>query len=623
MCGILGLVDFNNNEIDKNFFEKSLKTIQHRGPDSTNILLTENLAFGHNRLAIIDLSTNASQPMRSFDNRFVLNYNGEIYNFKEIKKKLLDLNYKFKSQSDTEVILYGWHAWGKDIVPKLNGMFAFSIYDSKNKNIYLCRDRYGIKPIYYSFFKNYFIFSSEIKAIVKYPEFENKINYEVLYEYFTFQNIFSYSTLHKNISIVEPGTILEISSKKNFSIKKKKYWDYNFNNINKKISFNEASYELEDRLEKSISRQLVADVNIGSYLSGGIDSSLVTSFTSKKINNLNTFTCGFKENSHSLDHKFDEREEAKIISNFLNTNHHAIELNSLDMEKCLPELVGSIEEPRLGQSYPNFYAASLASKYSKVVMSGTGGDELFCGYPWRYNFYEANDYDKFIDNYYNYWQRLVSNSDLKKIFQPIRNEVKDVWTKDIFSNVLNEYSGDINSIEDQINASLYFEFKTFLHSLLILEDKLSMYHSLETRVPLLDNDIVDFILECPLNFKLKNFKADFIFNENDKTKGSDKYFQLTSDGKIILRNIAKNNIPPQISNLVKKGFTGPDSHLFRNESKKFIKDKISNKNNLIYNYMDYKEINRITETHFENKENKRLFIWSLLYIDEFLKQNGF
>ncbi|MDC0498888.1 asparagine synthase (glutamine-hydrolyzing), partial [Alphaproteobacteria bacterium] len=540
MCGILGLIDYNNGKINKDYFVNSLKKINHRGPDGTNQIYIENIALGHNRLAIIDLSSNASQPMTSFDGRYTLNYNGEIYNFKDLKKILLDLNYKFNSQSDTEVILNGWHAWGENLVKKLNGMFAFSIYDHKSKKIFLCRDRYGVKPIYYSHFKNYLIFSSEIKAIISYPEFEKKINNKILYEYFTFQNIFSYSTLYENINIVEPGTILKINTKKKYSVTSTKYWDYNFTQENKNISFQDASDQLDDILNSSIKNQLTSDVEIGSYLSGGIDSSIVTSIASKNVENLKTFTCGFEEVSYNNKNKFDEREEAQQISNFLNTNHTSIELNYSHMELCFPKLVNSIEEPRLGQSYPNFYAASMASDKVKVVLSGTGGDELFCGYPWRYNFYEANNYQKFIDNYYAYWQRLVSNSDLKKIFQPIKSDVKDVWTKDIFSNVLKDFNGGINSVEDQINASLYFEFKTFLHSLLIIEDKLSMQHSLETRVPLLDNNIVDFTLSCPLKFKLNKFKPKIIFNENDKTKSSDKYFQLTNDGKIILRNVVKN-----------------------------------------------------------------------------------
>ena len=623
MCGILGLIDYKNNNINRNFFSNSLDKIKHRGPDGSKKLYIDNIALGHNRLSIIDLSNNADQPMSSLDGKIIINYNGEIYNYKDIRKELLNLNYNFKSQSDTEVILNGWHAWGQNIVNKLNGMFAFSIYDNESKNIYLCRDRYGIKPLYYSTFKNYFIFSSEIKSIISYPEFDKQINNEVLYEYFTFQNIFSYSSLYKNIKILEPGTILEINTKNINQLEKIKYWDYNFTNINNKITFEEATEELELILNTSISNQLVSDVEIGSYLSGGIDSSLVTAFASKKIKNLKTFTCGFEEKINADKIKFDEREEANQISDFLNTDHNSLELNSNHMESCIPDLVNALEDPRLGQSYPNFYAASLASSSVKVVLSGTGGDELFCGYPWRYNFYEANNYQKFIDNYYAYWQRLVSNSDLKKIFQPISKDTKHVWTKEIFSHVLSNFQGNINTIEDQINASLYFEFKTFLHSLLIIDDKLSMHHSLETRVPLLDNDIVDFMLKCPLKFKLNNYKPSLIFNENDKTKSSDRYYKLTNDGKIILRNVAKKNIPDNISILVKKGFTGPDSLWFKNQSKKFILEKIQNKKNLIYNFMDYKEINNMVETHINNKENKRLFIWSILYFEEFLNQNKF
>ena len=208
-------------------------------------------------------------------------------------------------------------------------------------------------------------------------------------------------------------------------------------------------------------------------------------------------------------------------------------LKSGDMERCLKKLAWHIEEPRVGQCYPNYYIAQLASKFVKVILSGTGGDELFAGYPWRYyKTSESHDFETYIDNYYLYWQRLIDNKNLKRLLSPIREEVKDVWTRDIFRDVFLHHDVSLKNHSDFINHSLYFESKTFLHGLLMIEDKISMSFGLENRVPFLDNDLVDFAMQCPLNLKLKNLKRKLNIDENSVEK-TDKYFQQTNDGKQI------------------------------------------------------------------------------------------
>ena len=231
------------------------------------------------------------------------------------------------------------------------------------------------------------------------------------------------------------------------------------------------------------------------------------------------------------------------------------------------KLAHHLEEPRVGQSYPNFYAAQLASKFVKVVLSGAGEDELFGGYPWRYYRALANqDFEHYIDQYYKYWQRLIPNGDIAEVFAPIWDEVKEVWTRDLFRDVFLNHENELSSPEDYVNHSLYFEAKTFLHGLFVVEDKLSMAHSLETRVPFMDNDLVDFAMQCPVSLKLKNLKEATRVNENDLTSEKSKTFRRSTEGKRILRNMMSNYIPVSVTNDEKRGFSAPDASWFKGEA---------------------------------------------------------
>jgi asparagine synthase (glutamine-hydrolysing) len=292
------------------------------------------------------------------------------------------------------------------------------------------------------------------------------------------------------------------------------------------------------------------------------------------------------------------------------------------MERCLPKLAWHLEEPRVGQSYPNFYAAKLASKFVKVVLSGSGGDELFGGYPWRY-YRAANsqNFENYIDEYYLYWQRLVSNSELKKIFAPIWKDVDKVWTRDIFRDVFATHDNELQRPEDYINHSLYFEAKTFLHGLFVVEDKLSMAHSLENRVPFMDNDLVDFAMQCPVGLKLNNLKEVLKINENDPGNKSSQYFQKTNDGKQILRDVMKRYIPDEITQAEKKGFSSPDASWFKGDSIEFLKRILLNQNSLIYLLFNKEVISDLIADHLSGSKNRRLLIWSLLNLEFLFKHN--
>ena len=566
MCGIAGYINFNNQPVSKFILKEMGKAIKHRGPDGEGYWLNNNVGIAHRRLSVIDLSDAGRQPMISKNKRFILSYNGEIYNYRELRKVLIKKGYFFSSQSDSEVVLNSLIEWGKNAIEKFNGMFAFALWDNEKKEFLIARDRYGIKPLYYSIQRNTFSFASEQKSILKLNNFNRKIEHQAFVEYLTFQNIFSNITFFKDIYLLQPG-YFGVFSEKNKSLNLCKYWDYLFKSKNK-INQNEYQDQLNFYFKQAVERQLVSDVEVGSYLSGGIDSGSITSIASKIYPNLKTFTCGFDLTSVSnLELGFDERKKAKQISTFLNTEHNEIILSYGDMEKCLKRLAWHIEEPRVGQCYPNYYIAQLASKFVKVILSGTGGDELFAGYPWRY--YKSSntqDFETFIDSYYLYWQRLIDNKDIKQLLSPIKSEVKDVWTRDIFKNVFLQHEITLDSPTDYINHSLYFEAKTFLHGLLVVEDKISMSFGLENRVPFLDNDLVDFAMSCPLSLKLNNLENNFRINENFIGNKSKKYFEKTNDGKQILRKALSQYLPELITNAEKKGFSSPDASWFKNQS---------------------------------------------------------
>ncbi len=618
MCGIAGIINLDGKEVNREDLKKMTDSIAHRGPDGEGFFTDKVVGFGHRRLAIIDLSEAGKQPMLSNNGRFVLTYNGEIYNYKEIQNDLINLGYKFQSTTDSEVVVNAWQEWGEDCVSLFNGMFAFAIYDKEDQSIFIVRDRYGIKPLYYYFHNNIFLFGSEQKAILANNKSENSLDKKAFFEYLTFQNIFTDRTLNKFIKLLPPASVAKLSINEK-RIASTKYWDFHFREPEVIADSREYLGELDRLFQQAVSRQLISDVELGSYLSGGMDSGTITALASKELPYIKTFTCGFDLSSASgVELGFDEREKAEAMSALFKTEHYEMVLKAGDMERCFENIAFHIEEPRVGQSYPNYYAAKLASKFVKVVLSGAGGDELFGGYPWRYyRGATASNFEDYIDKYYVFWQRLIDNKDMKNIFAPIWNEVEDVWTRDIFRDVFLTHENKLETPEDYVNHSLYFEAKTFLHGLLIIEDKLSMAHSLETRVPFLDNDLVDFASQCPVSLKISNLHETLRIDENKSGDKQTLYFEKTNDGKQILRDMMSSYIPDSITKAIKKGFSAPDSSWFKGESIDFVKTILQNPSAKIYSFLDYNSVNELLNEHFESKKNKRLLIWSLLSLEKY------
>lgn len=527
MCGVAGLLRFGSSPVPVDTLKRMGDAIAHRGPDGEGYWANGPVGLAHRRLAIIDLSEAARQPMLSSDGSSVLAYNGEIYNYRELRGELEKCGSHFRSASDTEVVLNALIEWGVGALPRFNGMFAIAWWDQRRQSMLLARDRYGIKPIYYAHAPDAMLFGSEQKAILAVPGFRRRLDQQALVEYFTFQNIFTDRTLIQGIRILPAGHYLEVQAGEiNRNREPVQYWDFDFREPDSQRSPAEYEEELDRLFRVAVSRQLVSDVELGSYLSGGMDSGSITAVASRERPYMKTFTCGFDLRSASgLELAFDEREKAEYMSYRFQTEHYEMVLKAGDMERVMPKIAWHLEEPRVGQCYPNYYAAKLASKFVKVVLSGAGGDELFGGYPWRY--YRAvvnDDFEHYVDKYYEFWQRLIPNSLLKDVFAPIPEAFGSVWTRDIFRDVFQHHANELVRPEDYINHSLYFEAKTFLHGLLVVEDKLSMAHGLESRVPFLDNDLVDFAMSCPVQLKLKNLANVIRINENDPGDKASIYY---------------------------------------------------------------------------------------------------
>jgi len=624
MCGIAGVFNLNGEPVSPVVLRKMTDAIAHRGPDGEGFYVDSFVGLGHRRLAILDLSSAGHQPMTSPEGSYSVTYNGEIYNFTELRHRLEERGYRFKSHSDTEVVLYAYMEWGPDCLQYFNGMFALAIWDKTRQELFLARDRYGIKPLYYAFYGNSFVFASEQKAILSNETAKRNIDLEALLEYFTFQNIFTDKTLIKEIKLFPAGHWARLAlGETTRHLKMNRYWDFHFREPDTHASEHEYVEELDRLFCQAVKRQLVSDVDVGAYLSGGMDSGSITAIAASQMPYIKTFTCGFDLHSASgLEMGFDERQKSEMMSYLYKTEHYEMVLKAGDMERVLPKLAWHLEEPRVGQSYPNFYAAQLASKFVKVVLSGAGGDELFGGYPWRY--YRAvvnDDFKHYIDKYYLSWQRLIPNKSIHEVFRPVWDQVKHVWTRDIFENVFQQHASTLTRPEDYINHSLYFEARTFLHGLLVVEDKLSMAHSLETRVPFLDNDLVDFAMQVPVNLKLKNLTEVVRLNENEPGPKTIKYFNNTGDGKLLLRKSMERYIPKKITDAVKQGFSAPDASWFKGESIEYVRRMLYDPNARIYQYLDYTSVRTLLDEHLNGVQNRRLFIWSLLNFEWWCKKN--
>jgi len=588
MCSILG---YFNTSLSFKEVEQYNKKMSHRGPDASEIrkykFRGKNLYLGHNRLAIQDLDKKANQPMEN--DRFVIVFNGEIYNHFEIRK---ELNFKnFKTHSDTETILWAFTKFGiEKTLNKLNGMFAIGLFDKKNQKLYLIRDRVGIKPLYWTYQNNEFIFSSELKAIR--DDFK-EVAEDSLIKFMSLGYIPNDKSYYGNIYKLKPAHYLIFDDKR---IEIKRYWNLPKEKLN--INFNEAVEEVEYLLKDSIKKRLLADVEVGAFLSGGVDSSLVSAIMAEVSNKqIKTFTIGFKEKDYN------EAEYAKNIAKHIKSNHFEYYFEVKDVLKLIEKFDFYYDEP-FGDSsaLPTMLLSKITKENVTVSLSGDGGDELFLGYD-RY-FFTKNYYEKLkkipFRNVFSKICDIFPNDKCNKMSYPIKNLTKEhlysvistalkPWELDkVFNkNYINEtflslaeYEGEFETIEDFSR----FDFYRYLpDDILVKVDRASMAYSLEARVPILDYRLVELAYKLPQNLKLQN------------------------GHKSILKEILYKYVPKELIERPKMGFGVPLDKWFRNELRDILLDKI----NSLDERFNKKYLLKLFEAHQKGANYSYVF-WNLM-----------
>ena len=567
MCGIVGRISLKT-PVDSEIFTNQVNSLKHRGPDNQGIWVSndKHIALGHCRLSIIDLNSNANQPMTDITGRYTIVFNGEVYNYQELKKELENSGFAFRTNSDTEVALNSYIKWGKDCLNKFNGMFALAVYDSNSESIFLARDRAGEKPLYYYKNEQSISFASELKALLKDTKCPKQINKEALKSYFYFNYIQGDLCIIDGIKKLLPGYYALIDLK-TFNIKTEQYWTLpTFEKNNK--SLDELLKSFDTLLRNSIKKQLIADVPIGILLSGGLDSSIITAIASEYKSNINTFTIKFSGYG-----KLDETQHARLIADSFKTNHIELEANSVEPE-LLQQLVKYYDEPYSDASMiPTYLVSNLVRKHCKVVLGGDGGDELFGGYSNYQRFLMLRDKLKYLPKR------------LGVIFSNIAERILPLGTRGLASASLLRYNFDnevpvysqfntnsihkllpgyfsynekerynkilINDETDIINRLTKTDFCNYLpDDILVKIDRASMANSLEMRAPFLDYNIIEFAYkEVPSNYKVTKINK-----------------------KIFLKEYGKRILPEKFDFSRKQGFEVPFESWFKEEKwNNFIK----------------------------------------------------
>lgn len=633
MCRIAGFIDFNyrgNYSIEETIITMR-DTLAYGGPDDAGLYFENNkgLAMGHRRLSILDLSSLGHQPMSNDDRSLWISYNGEVYNFVEIKAELEALGFRFHSNSDTEVVLKAYQRWGIDAVHKFRGMWAFAIWDVKKEKLILCRDRVGVKPLFYYWHNGLFMFSSELKAFHKHPGFIKELDKNSLSLYFQYGYVPAPASIFKYTYKLEPGYFLEVDIKQH--ITKNRYWnvfDYYLegvgnNNKQLKRSEEEIALELEDILKEAFKLRMVSDVPVGVFLSGGIDSSLTTAILQKEYSNpLKTFTIGFHEK------EYNEANWAKKIAKYLGTDHAELYCTQKETQEVIPKLSELYDEP-FGDSsaVPTYLVSMLAKQKVKVSLSAEGGDELFCGYS---RYWMLNSILKKINLLPNFLRKRaisiflnISPGSAVKIYNSFKfllpelsnpggkyvkliNALEcDEQTKQylsmfaVFSDTecvelglpLPKHNLDINSYNklDCQTAMMYTDFSTYLpDDLLVKLDRATMSVALEGREPFLDNKIIEYAAGLPVGLKYKNHTS-----------------------KYILRKILYKYVPKELLDRPKSGFGVPFFKWFKNDLKGYYLEALNIekiKKQAIFNHVYVK---KLLESYFNNQETDHYKLWFL------------
>ncbi len=617
MCGICGLINSNQRDIDSEELLSMTRILAHRGPDDEGTFIDKNVGLGVRRLKVIDLET-GHQPIHNEDESIWIVFNGEIYNYKELRQKLEKRGHSFYTKTDTEVIIHLYEEKGADCVLDLNGMFAFCLWDKRKKTLILARDRLGIKPLYYSSLNEGFIFASEIKSILKIPGFNRSLDWQALDDYLSYLYIPEPRTIFKQIKKLPPGYILTYREGK---VEIFSYWDFEYKDAQqeKEEYFCE---RLEDLLTTSIKRRLMSDVPLGVFLSGGLDSSILVGLMSQiGLKEIKTFSLGFDTPSYN------ELAFAKRVAEHFNTKHREFMVRP-DAVHLLPKMINYLDEPFADSSIiPTFLISQLAKREITVALAGGGGDELFGGYLWTAREESLNRYRQLplfmkrtLRKFFNSDNSFKRGDDLKsKISRfledttssalegykrrvscfsdalkdrlyslELRENIKDTEEADILKQYYERYKS-----ERPINKMLYTDTRMYLPGDELTKiDRMSMANSLEVRVPFLDHEIVEFAATIPLKYKIRG--------------GITKYIEKKAFRRLL---------PPQILRQRKHGFSIPIHQWFRGELKGFADEILLSKNLEKRKLFNPQIIQQLLEEHQSGRQNLGHHIWALLVFE--------
>ncbi len=618
MCGITGIIYADNKrKIDASVLKSMTDAVYHRGPDDEGFYINNNVGLGFRRLSIIDLNT-GHQPLANENSSIYIVFNGEIYNYLEQREILLKKGYKFKTGTDTEVILHLYEEYGVDCLQYLRGMFGFAIWDNNKQQLFCARDRFGIKPFYYYTDAEKFVFGSEIKAILKSGNIDNTLSDIALDSYFAYGYITSDLSIYKKVKKLQPAHYLLLSFKDKITIEIKKYWEICFEPNYLKTE-NQWKEEIEASLSEAVKLHMISDVPLGAFLSGGIDSSSVVALMAKHSTQpIKTFSIGFKEK------EFNELRFAREVAKKYNCEYHEqiIEPESISL---LPKLVSAYDEPFADSSaIPTYYVSKLAREHVTVALSGDGGDELFAGYneynsinrihSYPFNF-KSPELNKLIWGNFNKLLLKGGKRSYSLNFLSENKEYSGAYAT-IYSSeerrklILNNYfpvNGESASepykveimraaiADDFVSRLQHLDMQTYLvDDILTKVDRVSMLNSLETRVPLLDHKFAELSFQIPWKYKLKG-----------------------EDQKYILKQAMSAYLPANILNHPKQGFGVPLSLWFKNDLNEYVKDTLLSPNALSSSYLNKRYIRKIVEAKFNQSNRTR--IWSLLFFEEWLK----
>ncbi len=628
MCGIVGILDLKGKrEINRDLLAEMNETQFHRGPDEGGIHTEQGLGLAHRRLSIIDLS-NGQQPMHSQDGQAILTFNGEIYNFPILRKELEALGYVFQTHCDTEVILYAWQAWGEACVDRLRGMFAFAIWDRSNETLFLARDRLGIKPLFYTeLTTGHFIFGSELKSLVAHPEFTKELESTAVEEYFGFGYVPDPKTIYKNVYKLEPGHFLSVKRRQK-TYSPKQYWDVNFT-VNKFEDGNQTQEELIERLQEAVKIRMVADVPLGAFLSGGVDSSAIVAMMAG-VSNKSVNTCSISFG----DPKFNESQFADKIAKQYQTTHRVEQVEHDDFT-LIDKLSSLYDEPYADSSaLPTYRVCELAKKQVTVVLSGDGGDENLAGYrrhlwhtyeermrswlpnsirqpvfglmgriypkaDWAPQVFRAKSTFQSLarDSVAGYFHSVSNSSDelrAKLFSHSFKNELQGYQAVEVFRRHYHQAPTD-----NALSLVQYLDIKTYLPGdILTKVDRASMAHSLEVRVPLLDHHLVEWMAGLQPEMKLHGKEGKYIFK-----KSLEKY------------------LPDDILYRPKMGFSIPLASWFRGPLKERVRTSLLGTTMMDSGFFNGEFLTKMVDQHQSGIRDYSAPIWSLLMFEAFLRGN--